>query len=429
LSSTWTLTRRCLESHARGHQLTLTLLDELGLKVFLKTSGGKGMHLVVPLTRRAGWDEVKDFSHALVNHMAGLFPIVSAPCPGRRTGSGGSLSTICVTAKVPPPSPPTRRAREGLPVSVPIWREELSQLKGANQWNIGNLHTRLAQVEDPWAEMGKTRQSITLRMRKQLGIMMELTHFDSLLPLCSPFAGHRTQRFANRTDAGLAGRTARRAAVARPGLHAERWRVLARVAGCDLSLAKLMKAIPTPWRSSPNAVPQHAGNGIWGVWAAEPPDAGIVENGERVRLQGRKAWCSGALQIDRALLTAWEDDQPQLVAIELPHPSQRILAEAAVGRRHGRHSSSVIEFDDSPGLAIGSPGQYLSRPGFWQGGAGIAACWYGAAEALAGYLREQCRKPRRDPHADAHLGAVDAALYGACRPSRMRHLDRPSPSG
>ena len=75
--------------------------------------------------------------------------------------------------------------------------------------------------------------------------------------------------------------------------------------------------------------------------------------------------------------------------------------------------SVVIEFDDSPGLAIGSPGLYLSRPGFWQGGAGIAACWYGAAEALAGYLHEQCRKPRRDPHADAHLGAVDAALYGA----------------
>ncbi|MND81681.1 hypothetical protein D3C80_734850 [compost metagenome] len=76
-------------------------------------------------------------------------------------------------------------------------------------------------------------------------------------------------------------------------------------------------------------------------------------------------------------------------------------------------ASVTVEFDNSPGLAIGTPGQYLSRPGFWQGGAGIAACWYGAAEALAGYLREHCNKPRPDPHADAHLGAVDAALYGA----------------
>ena len=70
-------------------------------------------------------------------------------------------------------------------------------------------------------------------------------------------------------------------------------------------------------------------------------------------------------------------------------------------------------FNDTPGIAIGQPGQYLRRPGFWHGGAGIAACWYGAAQALADYLREHCRNPRPDPHADAHLGAVDAALCGA----------------
>lgn len=152
-------------------QLALTLLDELGLKVFLKTSGGKGMHLVVPLTRRAGWDEVKDFSHALVEHMAGLFPdrLSAVSGPKNRVGrifidylrNGKGATTVAAYSL---------RAREGLPVSVPIWREELSQLKGADQWNIGNLHERLAQVEDPWSEMASTRQSITARMRKQLGI-------------------------------------------------------------------------------------------------------------------------------------------------------------------------------------------------------------------------------------------------------------------
>ncbi|MNN18560.1 ATP-dependent DNA ligase [compost metagenome] len=55
-------------------------------------------------------------------------------------------------------------------MSVPVWREELGQLKGANQWHIGNLHERLAEVDDPWADMGKTRQSITARMRKQMGM-------------------------------------------------------------------------------------------------------------------------------------------------------------------------------------------------------------------------------------------------------------------
>lgn len=248
--------------------------------------------------------------------------------------------------------------------------------------------------------------------------MMELTHFDSLL---HRFA-HRSQaieRDASLIELMQALQGDRLDVLPLPGQGCtlERWRVLARVAGYDLSLAKLYEGHTDALAILAECgAAQHAFNGIWGVWAAEPPDARayIVErDGERVRLQGRKAWCSGALQVDRALLTAWEDDQPQLVAIELPHPSQRILAEhwQAVGMAATR--SVVIEFDDSPGLAIGSPGQYLSRPGFWQGGAGIAACWYGAAEALAGYLHEQCRKPRRDPHADAYLGAVDAALYGA----------------
>ncbi|PYC13864.1 acyl-CoA dehydrogenase family protein [Pseudomonas mosselii] len=201
------------------------------------------------------------------------------------------------------------------------------------------------------------------------------------------------------------------------GRTLDRWRALARVAACDLSLAKLYEGHTDALAILAEcAAADHAGDGIWGVWAAEPPDARthiVARDGERVHLQGRKAWCSGALQIDRGLLTAWQDDQPQLVAIELPHPSQRILADhwQAVGM--ASTTSVAIEFDDSPGLAIGEPGQYLSRPGFWHGGAGIAACWYGAAEALAGYLREHCRKPRPDPHTDAHLGAVDAALHGA----------------
>lgn len=152
-------------------QLTLTLLDELGLKVFLKTSGGKGMHLVVPLTRRAGWDEVKDFSHAIVQYLARLFPerLSAVSGPKNRVGrifidylrNGKGATTV---------SAYSLRAREGLPVSVPIWREELPQLKGANQWHIGNLAEHLAEVDDPWADLAKTRQSITARMRKQMGL-------------------------------------------------------------------------------------------------------------------------------------------------------------------------------------------------------------------------------------------------------------------
>lgn len=153
-------------------QLTLTLLDELGLQAFLKTSGGKGMHLVVPLTRRAGWDEVKLFSQALAKHLAGLFPDRISAVSGPRNRVGRIFIDYLRNAQgATTVAAYSLRAREGLPVSVPVWREELAQLKGANQWNIGNLHKRLEQVDDPWAGMAAVRQSITQRMRKQMGVL------------------------------------------------------------------------------------------------------------------------------------------------------------------------------------------------------------------------------------------------------------------
>lgn len=160
------------KSMIEATQLTLTVLDELGLKAFLKTSGGKGIHLVVPLTRKQGWDEVKDFSHAIVSHMAKLLPdrFSAVSGPKNRIGrifidylrNGLGATTICAYAV---------RTREGLPVSVPIFREEVAQLKGGNQWNVHNVHERLAEIGDePWADLKKTRQTITADMRRRVGM-------------------------------------------------------------------------------------------------------------------------------------------------------------------------------------------------------------------------------------------------------------------
>jgi bifunctional non-homologous end joining protein LigD len=160
------------KSMVEATALTLTVLDELGLKAFLKTSGGKGIHLVVPLTRKLGWDEVKDFSHAIVSHMAKLLPdrFSAVSGPKNRVGrifidylrNGLGATTICAYAA---------RTREGLPVSVPLFREEVAEIKGGNQWNIHNVHERLAEVGDePWADLKKTRQSITAEMRKRVGM-------------------------------------------------------------------------------------------------------------------------------------------------------------------------------------------------------------------------------------------------------------------
>ncbi|AHZ72996.1 ATP-dependent DNA ligase [Pseudomonas mandelii JR-1] len=160
------------KSMVEATQLTLSVLDELGLKAFLKTSGGKGIHLVVPLTRKHGWDEVKDFSHAIVSYMAKLLPerFSAVSGPKNRVGrifidylrNGLGATTICAYAA---------RTREGLPVSVPIFREEVAELKGGNQWNIHNVQERLAEVGDePWADLKKTRQTITADMRRRVGM-------------------------------------------------------------------------------------------------------------------------------------------------------------------------------------------------------------------------------------------------------------------
>lgn len=153
-------------------QLTLAVLDELGLKSFLKTSGGKGIHVVVPLTPKADWDAVKEFSHAIVKHIARLLPerFSAVSGPKNRIGkifidylrNGLGATTICAYSV---------RTREGLPVSVPIHREELLEIKGANAWDINTVHERLAELDsDPWADLSKTRQTITAEMRKRVGL-------------------------------------------------------------------------------------------------------------------------------------------------------------------------------------------------------------------------------------------------------------------
>lgn len=202
------------------------------------------------------------------------------------------------------------------------------------------------------------------------------------------------------------------------GQTLDRWRTLAAVAASDLALVKLFEghtdALAIIAELEPDAP---IDTGVWGTWAAEAYFARVdIVDRQRnqVYLQGRKAWCSGAPMLDRALLTAWDEQhRPQLVAVDLRQSGISKVGDSwrAVGM--GSTASVDVVFEGARGRCVGLPGQYLDRPGFWQGGGGIAACWYGAACALAGYLREHCGQPHHDAHAAAHLGAVDAALCAA----------------
>ncbi|HSL83309.1 MAG TPA: DNA ligase D, partial [Thermoanaerobaculia bacterium] len=147
-------------------------LAELGLESFVKTTGGKGLHVVVPLTRRHGWDEVKDFARAVAADMVRREPgkytdnVRKASRKGRifidylRNARGATFI-----------APFSTRAREGAPVSVPIaWREVAPDLR-SDRWSAATLPGRLSRLKkDPWGGIGQVRQSITQEIRQKLGL-------------------------------------------------------------------------------------------------------------------------------------------------------------------------------------------------------------------------------------------------------------------
>jgi alkylation response protein AidB-like acyl-CoA dehydrogenase len=192
------------------------------------------------------------------------------------------------------------------------------------------------------------------------------------------------------------------------GATAQRWRRLAALAEEDLGAGRIAEA-----HLDAVAILDEVGgkpplpDELWGVWAAEPPDA-VLTATDGQTLNGVKAWCSGAGFCTHALVTALRrDGQRALYAVDVsattPLPSTWSNAGMA------ESGTRSVCFEDVPAVAIGEPGEYLDRPGFWHGAIGVAACWLGGARAIAKPLYEKAE----DEHALAHLGAVDAALAAA----------------
>lgn len=204
----------------------------------------------------------------------------------------------------------------------------------------------------------------------------------------------------------------------------DRWRALAAVGSHDLGLAKLFEGHTDALAILAELhAPEVDIQGRWGVWCADPPDSHVQARqsdaqapygpGAAVQLNGRKAWCSGAADIEYALVSAWlPDGQRCLVAVGMQQSG--IHVDSGRWRAVGMASSASydVHFNGVPGVLVGAPGEYLSRPGFSHGGAGVAACWYGAAVRIARTLQQK-HSLGSDPHGQVHLGAIDVALSGA----------------
>lgn len=203
----------------------------------------------------------------------------------------------------------------------------------------------------------------------------------------------------------------------------KRFDVLAEVAAADLATARLVEghldaiAVCAEANHPPPSGPA-------GVWAADPP-AGRLEATETPRgwrLHGTKHWCSGARALDAALVTAHADDGDRLFVVPLHAHGVTALDRTwhAVGMRDS--DTLQVRFDDvtlDRDAAVGPPGWYLERRGFWIGGIGVAACWYGGALGATRALRTAVAGRRDDPHGLAHLGAADAMCAAMCTTLRV----------
>lgn len=222
-------------------------------------------------------------------------------------------------------------------------------------------------------------------------------------------------------DRSLEGRARARLREAGPlplpggGATLDRWRALAALGAEDLALAKVLEAHhdAVAILAELGADPVPPGT-LLAVWAAEGPESTVAlrDGPGGPRLSGRKPWCSGARFVDAALLTAREGEARRLARVDLRQTGVSVPPSgwAAVGM--AAIESGPVDFEGAPCTRIGAPGAYIGRPGFWHGGAGVAACWHGAAVAIAQRLADPARVAR-DPHLAAALGRADMALGGA----------------
>ncbi len=136
-------------------------LQRVKLTSFVKTTGGKGLHVVVPI-RPARWDIVKTFARAVAASMAKDDPhrYTANPIKARRRGRV-FIDYLRNSREATAIVPYSTRARAGAPVAVPLKWSELSTLKSANQYTVKNIAQRLSRLgADPWAGMARIRKGL-----------------------------------------------------------------------------------------------------------------------------------------------------------------------------------------------------------------------------------------------------------------------------
>ncbi len=146
-------------------------LAGMGLRSFAKTTGGKGLHVVVPLTPKLDWETIKAFTKAVAEQIAGRNPQRYTTNQSKRARQGriyidylrNGRGATAIGAY-------STRARPGAPVATPVFWEEVESGVRPEGFTVATVPGRLAALKsDPWAELGKVRQTVTAAARRKLG--------------------------------------------------------------------------------------------------------------------------------------------------------------------------------------------------------------------------------------------------------------------
>jgi bifunctional non-homologous end joining protein LigD len=150
-------------------QLLRSRLSELRLAAFVKTTGGKGLHVVAPIAPKQNWDFVKEFSKSVAESIVRAAPdqYIATMSKSKRAGkifidylrNAKTASAVCAYST---------RARSGAPVSMPLRWEELEE-DVRSHFTIRNVPERLARLrQDPWQGYKAARASLTKAMLQRL---------------------------------------------------------------------------------------------------------------------------------------------------------------------------------------------------------------------------------------------------------------------
>jgi len=146
-------------------------LADMDLVSFAKTTGGKGLHVVVPLQREASWDMVKEFARAFAESVVEAAPSMFTANPLKRLRKGKIFIDYLRNDKGSTAvAPYSVRAREGAPVSMPMPWEEITKKLAPGRFALRTVPALISNRADPWRDMAKVRQHITARARRAVGI-------------------------------------------------------------------------------------------------------------------------------------------------------------------------------------------------------------------------------------------------------------------